>query len=301
MAAELNALQSQGSTIEVHEDERERFSFTIFLSAAVHGILVFGIGFGVAQSVNEEPTLDITLAAHRSEFAPERADFLAQMNQLGSGDLPEDAAAIAPTSPFQADFETAVIQEAQPLAAEQQAQQRKNQNKILSTTESALTTTSDSLTVSESGEDSLQSSESNRLAIASLMAQLDSQIQDYAKRPRRVVLTSAATQRSEDALYLEGWRRRIEAIGNLNYPDEARRQKLYGSLRLLVSILPNGTVQRAEILESSGHAVLDQAALDIVALASPYEPFPEQLRQQADIVEIIRTWRFHEGDALRSF
>ena len=131
------------------------------------------------------------------------------------------------------------------------------------------------------------------------MAQLDSQVQEYARRPRRVVLTAAATQRSEDALYLDGWRRRIEAIGNLNYPDAARRQKLYGSLRLLVSILPNGSIQKTEILQSSGHAVLDQAALDIVMLASPYEPFPPELSKQADIVELIRTWRFHEGDSLR--
>ena len=111
----------------------------------------------------------------------------------------------------------------------------------------------------------------------------------------------AATQRSGDALYLGGGRRRIEAIGNLNDPDAAKRQKLYGSLRLLVSILPNGSIQKTEILQSSGHAILDQAALDIVMLASPYEPFPPELSKQADVVEIIRTWRFHEGNALRSY
>ena len=115
------------------------------------------------------------------------------------------------------------------------------------------------------------------------------------------MLTAASTQRSEDALYLDGWRRRIEAIGNLNYPDAAKRQKLYGSLRLLVSILPNGSIQKTEILQSSGHVILDQAALDIVMLASPYEPFPPELSKQADVVEIIRTWRFHEGNALRSY
>jgi len=282
-------------------DERERFNFTMFLSVAVHGILIFGISFGAVQSTSEVPTLEITLAAHHSEIAPNRADFLAQANQLGSGSLTEDAPAVAPTSPFQADYESATLQAAQPMTPEQTASQREGSTELVTTSANARKQSNDALTVTDEGDAQVSSPDSSRLAIASLMAQLDSQVQEYARRPRRVVLTAAATQRSEDALYLDGWRRRIEAIGNLNYPDAARRQKLYGSLRLLVSILPNGSIQKTEILQSSGHAVLDQAALDIVMLASPYEPFPPELSKQADIVEIIRTWRFHEGDALRSY
>lgn len=282
-------------------DERERFNFTMFLSVAVHGILIFGISFGAVQSTSEMPTLEITLAAHHSEIAPNRADFLAQANQLGSGSLTEDAPAVAPTSPFQADYESATLQAAQPMSPEQTAAQREGSTELVTTSANARKQSNDALTVTDEGDAQVSTPDSSRLAIASLMAQLDSQVQEYARRPRRVVLTAAATQRSEDALYLDGWRRRIEAIGNLNYPDAARRQKLYGSLRLLVSILPNGSIQKTEILQSSGHAVLDQAALDIVMLASPYEPFPPELSKQADIVEIIRTWRFHEGDALRSY
>ena len=282
-------------------DERERFNFTMFLSVAVHGILIFGISFGAVQSTSEMPTLEITLAAHHSEIAPNRADFLAQANQLGSGSLAEDASAVAPTSPFQADYESATLQAAQPMTPEQTAAQREGSTELVTTSANARKQSNDALTVTDEGDAQVSTPDSSRLAIASLMAQLDSQVQEYARRPRRVVLTAAATQRSEDALYLDGWRRRIEAIGNLNYPDAARRQKLYGSLRLLVSILPNGSIQKTEILQSSGHAVLDQAALDIVMLASPYEPFPPELSKQADIVEIIRTWRFHEGDALRSY
>ena len=282
-------------------DERERFNFTMFLSVAVHGILIFGISFGAVQSTSEMPTLEITLAAHHSEIAPNRADFLAQANQLGSGPLAEDAPAVAPTSPFQADYESATLQAAQPMTPEQTAAQREGSTELVTTSANARKQSNDALTVTDEGDAQVSTPDSSRLAIASLMAQLDSQVQEYARRPRRVVLTAAATQRSEDALYLDGWRRRIEAIGNLNYPDAARRQKLYGSLRLLVSILPNGSIQKTEILQSSGHAVLDQAALDIVMLASPYEPFPPELSKQADIVEIIRTWRFHEGDALRSY
>ena len=283
------------------EQGRERFTFTVFLSAAMHGILIFGLGFGVAQTASEPPTLEITLAAHQSEVAPKRADFRAQFDQQGSGDLAQDARAVAPSSPFQADLNAPTLQAATPITQPSTGQRKALEQAIVTTTQSQQAIYSDTLSLSSEGDQALTTPDSERLAIASLMARLDAQQQEYAKRPRRVILTAASTARSEDALYLDGWRRRIEAIGNLNYPDAARRERLYGSLRLLVTLLPNGTVQRTEILESSGHSVLDQAALRIVQLASPYEPFPAALREQADVVEIIRTWRFHEGNSLRSY
>ena len=254
------------------------------------------------QSTSEVPTLEITLAAHHSEIAPNRADFLAQANQLGSGSLAEDAPGSGTNLALSGRLR---ISHAASRAADEPLNKQPHAEKVapslVTTSANARKQSNDALTVTDEGDAQVSTPDSSRLAIASLMGQLDSQVQEYARRPRRVVLTAAATERSEDALYLDGWRRRIEAIGNLNYPDAARRQKLYGSLRLMVSILPNGSIQKTEILQSSGHAVLDQAALDIVMLASPYEPFPPELRKQADIVEIIRTWRFHEGDALRSY
>jgi protein TonB len=138
-------------------------------------------------------------------------------------------------------------------------------------------------------------------AIASLQAQLDRQRQEYARRPRKYTISSASTKKSQDALYLDTWRRRIEAVGNVNYPEPARRQEIYGSLRLLVAILPDGDVDDIQILQSSGFSVLDQAAIDIVRMAAPFAPFPEEMLQNVDILEIIRTWRFHEGNALTSF
>ena len=139
------------------------------------------------------------------------------------------------------------------------------------------------------------------LAIASLQAQLDIQRQAYAKRPRKYTISSASTIKSQDALYLDSWRRRIEAVGNINYPAEARMQQVYGSLRMLVALLPNGDVSEIQILQSSGYSILDQAAVQIVNMAAPFDPFPEAMRAEADILEIIRTWRFHEGNALTSF
>lgn len=138
------------------------------------------------------------------------------------------------------------------------------------------------------------------LAIAGLRAQLDNRRQAYAERPRTYTLSSAATRESRDAEYLDNWRRRVEAVGNRNYPAEAERRRIYGSLRLLVSQMPDGSVHDVEILSSSGHELLDRSAVDIVHMAAPFAPFPAEMRSEVDILEIIRTWRFHEAEGLTS-
>ena len=281
----------------------ERFGFTVFLSACVHAIIILGVGFTYLKELNSEPALEITMAQYRSEFAPDKADFLAQENQIGSGTLDSVA---APSTPFKSDFNEDGIQEVVPIPQapeivneielrdaaiissiqnEQQVQQRLDK----------LEPEDDKPLSEKSTPDDLS------LAIASLQAQLDLQYQAYAKRPRRYTISSASTKKSHDALYLNSWRRRVEAVGNINYPLAARHQQLYGSLRMLVALFPNGEVSEIQILRSSGHSLLDQSAVRIVNMAAPFDPFPEAMRAEADILEIIRTWRFHEGNALTSF
>lgn len=281
----------------------ERFGFTVFLSACVHAIIILGVGFTYLEELNSEPALEITMAQYRSEFAPDEADFLAQENQIGSGTL-ETAA--APSTPFKSDFNDDLIQEVVPIP---QAPEIVNEIDVQDAAvissfqnEQQIQQQLDEVEPEEKKPLSEESTPDDlSLAIASLQAQLDLQRQAYAKRPRRYTISSASTKKSHDALYLDGWRRRIEAVGNVNYPLEARRQQLYGSLRMLVALFPNGEVSEIQILQSSGHSILDQAAVEIVTMAAPFDPFPEAMRAEADILEIIRTWRFHEGNALTSF
>jgi protein TonB len=134
-----------------------------------------------------------------------------------------------------------------------------------------------------------------------LQAQLDIRRQAYAKRPRRYTISSASTEKARDALYLDNWRKKVEAVGNLNYPSEASTLGIYGNLRLLVSLRSDGTVSQVRILSSSGYPVLDQSAIRIVHLAAPFDAFPEDLRQEADILDIIRTWQFQRNNSLISF
>ncbi|MFC6670295.1 energy transducer TonB [Marinobacterium aestuariivivens] len=130
------------------------------------------------------------------------------------------------------------------------------------------------------------------LEIASLQAKLDLQQERYAKRPKVRRFTSASTLKHSEAAYFDNWKRRIEDVGNRNYPSEARDRSIYGSLRLLVRILPDGSVDRIELLQSSGYRVLDEAAMRIVRLAAPFQPFPVEMRKTTDVLEIIRTWKF---------
>lgn len=281
---------------------KERFGFTVFLSACVHGILILGVGFTYLGELNSEPTLEITLAQYRSEVAPDNADFLAQENQVGSGTIDES---VAPSTPFESDFNADTIQEVVPVPRASMSNLRESQDTAVITAVQNTARINQPLEKTPPEEELPLSDESTEeelsLAIASLQAQLDRQRQEHALRPRKYTISSASTKKSQDALYLDTWRRRIEAVGNVNYPDKARRDRLYGSLRLLVAILPDGKVDGIQLLQSSGHTMLDQAAMRIVEMASPFAPFPDEMLANVDILEIIRTWRFHEGNALTSF
>ncbi len=140
---------------------------------------------------------------------------------------------------------------------------------------------------------------SNSFAIASLSASIERRLEASAKRPRRKFI-SANTKEYEFAAYMEAWRAKVERVGNLNYPDQARRQRLAGNLILEVILRPDGSVEEIILRRSSGHAALDDAAIRIVKLASPYSPFPENFRDKIDRLHITRTWRFLNSYRLSS-
>ena len=127
--------------------------------------------------------------------------------------------------------------------------------------------------------------------IARLNAKLAEDTAAFTSRPRRKAI-SASTQEYKYASYLEAWRRKVEAIGNLNYPEEARRRKLYGNLILQVGVRADGSLEEVRVLRSSGSTLLDEAAVRIVHLAAPFAPFPPDIRRETDFLDITRTWQF---------
>ena len=292
------------SRLEATVSPGDRLSFTVFLAVALHAALILGVTFTYVTSKPSTHTMEVTLAQQRAKRRPENADFLAQFNQVGSGALEEKAIM---TAPIEAQFQDTEIRETSqnvPQSASYKAVEQK-QTAITTTAKTDHNVTVDSEateTAPQKAEfENKKSLQARALEIASLEARIDRQRQIYAKRPRIKRLTSLSTVSSADAFYLNSWRRKIETVGNLNYPQKARKSKLYGSLRLMVAILPDGSLKEVALLESSGHQVLDDAAVRIVRLSAPYAPFPDELRQSTDVLEIIRTWQFRKNSSLRSY
>ena len=278
----------------------DRLGFTLFLAAAVHLALLLGVGFALPEPNLVSKTLDVTLASFKSAEKPKQADFLAQHDQQGSGSLEHKA---TPKTTELAPFQDSQIRKVEPPA-------QPKANDKPPTTRAAVTTRTPQRDKTASTAQAprpaapaakLPEFDSSQLSaeIASLEAQLSHEQQLYAKRPRIHRINAASTMRDKGAWYKDEWRRKVERVGNLNYPDEARRQRLYGSLRLLVAINRDGSLREVSILESSGQPILDQAAQRIVRLAAPFAPFSGDL-SDVDVLEIIRTWRFERGDRLGS-
>ncbi|HIE87415.1 MAG TPA: energy transducer TonB [Gammaproteobacteria bacterium] len=282
----------------------DRLSFTVFLAVALHAALILGVTFTYVTSKPSTHTMEVTLAQQRAKRRPDKADYLAQFNQVGSGALEEKALMTAPTEAQFQDTEIRETSQDVPQSASYKAVEQK-QTAITTTAMTDHNVTVDSeetKTAPQKAEfENKKSLQARALEIASLEARIDRQRQIYAKRPRIKRLTSLSTASSADAFYLNSWRRKIESVGNLNYPQKARKNKLYGSLRLMVAILPDGSLKEVELLESSGHQVLDDAAVRIVRLSAPYAPFPDELRRSTDVLEIIRTWQFRKNSSLRSY
>lgn len=280
--------------------QNERFGFTVFMSACLHVIVIAGLGFSFLSESPATPAIEITLAQFRSDQRPEQADFIAQENQLGSGSTTDT---MAPATPFESPVYDETIQEVQPVPMPAPSAQLREDTRVVTSTDASEQLRQQIESRADDSSRALSEHSSPQeiaLAIASLQAQLDLQQQAYAKRPRRYTISSASTQKRHDALYLDNWRKRIEVIGNQHYPPEARQNEIFGSLRMMVSLRPDGSVAEIRVLQGSGHQVLDLAAVEIVQLAAPFDPFPEELRGEIDILEIIRTWRFRPGNAFSS-
>lgn len=276
-------------------DTGDRLSFTLFLALAVHALLIFGVSFTLPERGQAAPTLDVTLANHQDSRAPDKADYLAQHNQQASG---TEQQARQLTTEQEAEFADTQVRDINPTPQTQASTARERRDDAVVTTTSRAERRqpspedADPQEQQEQREGQVEEQPMLSQEIASLQAKLDRQRQEYAKRPRIRRLTSVATRAAFDARYLHEWGQKIERTGNRHYPQEALNRRITGSLRLSVAINPDGTIHEVEVLHSSGHRLLDQAAVQIVHLAAPFNSFPPEIRQEYDRLEIIRTWNF---------
>ncbi len=282
-------------TVDNEIVQHDQLGFFLFLAFAVHLMFILGIGFTANEEFNGTPQLEVTLTQYHSEQAPDKARFVAQSNQVGSG-----------TSANKTELTTRRRAEFSDNRIRQTAAARLDQPRSDTTQTSLVSTISDALDKAmqvqqDPAPEPLPATgltpEIRQLSesIASLEARLDEQQQAYAERPRVKRLTSVSARAAVDAAYLHDWRSKIEAIGNRYYPVASSRYGIYGDLRLMVAVRHDGSIDNIEILSSSGHAVLDEAAIRIVRMAAPFKPFPPELRATTDMLEIIRTWKFRQN------
>ncbi len=290
----------------------ERFVTAFFVSMVLHAFFLLGTYFKVpdpAQFKSNRSGLDVVLVNSKSAEKPRDAKVLAQANVDGGGNTDENRRAKSPLPTMEdkiTELEEAVAKMAQ------QAQLPLNQSpKILTAPENSLRTEK-SVTVSEpepiepvtSFTSPLHNPLINQVLqrtrqIAHLEAQISKDFQAYQQRPKRKFVGASAAE-YKFAGYVEDWRQRIEDVGNENYPEAARQNKLYGSLLITVAVRLDGSLENVEIIRSSGSKILDAAAIRIVELSAPYSPFPLELRKDADVLHITRTWTFTKSDELVS-
>ncbi len=275
----------------------DRLGLTLFFAVVLHALFILGVRFDMITLPLENPfpAMEITLVTSRAEKAPDQADFLAQANQRGGGNTDEITRPVTPPPAAEiAQQETAATL---PIIPDRP----QTKNKLTAQAPSPHKTEAYQEEKQEAPADAPSAADlvARSLQIASLSAEINESREAYAKRPRQAFI-SAATHEYKYASYMEAWRRKVEQIGNLNYPGEARRNNLSGSLILDVALNPDGKVHSIALRRSSGHKVLDDAAIAIVKLAAPYAPFPDNIRKDTDILHITRTWQFLRENRLSS-
>lgn len=276
-------------------EAKERLGFTLFIAACFHALVIFGITFSMPSTQLDRPRqIQVNLAHNFSELAPEKADFIGQANQLGGG---QESILQPDRTPIQAPFPDQSVRP----ATQKQARQNRNQGAQWLHREGKNEAVPKQAGQTESAGEkhAADATELRAIMMASLEAELGEMQRAQSKAPRRRI-TSAAVAKAAEAAYIHAWQMKIERIGNQNYPAEARARNLYGELTLKVSIRADGSLERVQILESSGSPILDQAAKRIVHLAAPFAPLPKEIQKQTDILEIIRIWRFEPGDRFSS-
>ncbi|MBK9132198.1 MAG: energy transducer TonB [Gammaproteobacteria bacterium] len=283
----------------------DRLGLSLMVAGVLHAVVILGVTFtpGLLERAMPEqsPPLQITLVHQRSDKAPEDAKLLAQANLEGGGSAADE---ISPQSPSytplpqpSAGAGMAVTLPAAPPPAPQTAQ-----DTPLTQSESARAVHKDTAPAERPRQPmTAEEMVARSMEIATLSAEISQSMEAYAKRDKHRYI-SAQAREYRDAAYLDAWRAKIERIGNLNYPEEAKRRNISGSLLLDVAINSDGSLNSITLLRSSGSKVLDDAAMRIVKLAAPFAQFPDELRSDTDVLHITRTWEFldsHRLDASR--
>jgi periplasmic protein TonB len=279
--------------------ESDRLGVMTFGSLLVHLLVILGVTFAVPKlkELQGLPTLEITLVQSETSRKPDNPEFLAQANQDGGGDSDRPDIARNPL-PLREVSDTQKNPPVMHLKPQRQVQAKRDTREPMTQAEAdqKVPITEPQLQRIEPRVDPARLGLPSPADLAE-QARLNSEVarfwQEYQKRPRRSFVNSR-TQKYRDAVYMEAWRTKVQRIGNLNYPEEAKRRALRGSVMLSVEVNQDGTLGNVNVTRSSGYTLLDDAAVRIVQLAAPFAPFTPEMRAETDILVLTRTLKFND-------
>jgi len=294
----MDTLDRRMTALGRHGRMKVAASVSIFL----HALIIFGVSFKLPDlsHLAAQPPLEVTLVNAKTQARPKKADTLAQANLDGGGNTDAKRRARSPLPVPIEDKHGAELAMAQKRVEQLEREARQ-----------LMTQTRSKTTVAPQLEAPLQPKEEPQVApsaadivsrgmeIARLEAQIAREWENYQQRPRRTFI-GARAQEFRFAHYIDEWRARVERVGELNYPQAARDQRIYGRLMVTVSIKSDGSLERVEINKPSGQRILDAAALRIVELAAPFARFPPDIAKDTDILIITRWWIFTRSDRLET-
>ncbi len=274
----------------------DRISFTLLFAIALHALIILGLGFELIKNHSSPPsTIEVILTKTQNVDAPEDAKVIAEHNQVQSGSVDFDA---RPTSP----------------SVTKKALQGNDQTSSTEMTQNTTRAAENELMLHENDPDGEKFSRrvtnqenskidqkqlrKNQQNVAQLVSELSREKQLYAKRPRINHVDTLSAKSAIEAKYIKDWVQKVEIIGNINYPSLAKQRKLSGTLILSVLVNHDGSVISSTVQQKSGEKLLDDAAIKVVKLASPYKQFPIEMREQYEQLMITRTWVYHSDNKL---
>jgi periplasmic protein TonB len=292
----------------------ERMQTALFISAALHLTLLVGVYLRAPDLKffkDSKSQLDVVLVNSKSADQPLDPLALAQANLDGGGNTDQDRRARSPLPTLdenraEADAGSEEVNSTMRRLADLEEETKRmmtqlQAKKVVQANSAEAVEPKDAaqeIKRREGAQSNADARDPARLReIAKLEAQISKTWDEYQKRPKRKFV-GARTREYKFAQYIEDWRARIERVGNINYPQAARRNRIYGSLLLSLAIRADGSIEDVEIVRSSGSKILDAAAMHIIELAQPFAPFSPELRKETDVLTITRTWTFTKADRL---
>jgi protein TonB len=274
---------------------RDRLLTTLFLAALLHGLIILGLTFNSSASDGEgAPGLQVLLVSDEVPEAErnDSATYLAQRTQLGSGNTQESVSPRNPASTMPIPHQDGVPGGDSLHKRGDMAGDRADQ---------VITTTGWNTQVRYLAEAGSSGSSPDQPLLLQEQSSSQPGPEDESgpatlRGPKREELwITPDTRAATLAPYLDAWRRKVERIGTINYPTVARRLGLKASPVVEVGIAANGTLDKAIIRRSSGYPELDNAALEILKLASPFDPFPPELAHDYGVLRFAYEWQFVGG------